>query len=66
MNTEPGSEIAILRGDCAALAAKVEKLLEELKTAVQYCSKQYWTDGHGERVQETYGFDVEMQGENGN
>jgi len=58
MRTEPGLEIEILRGDLAALAAKVETLLKELDTAVQYCSKQYWTDGHGDRVRDTYGFDL--------
>ncbi len=63
MRTEPGTEIEILRGDLAALAAKVETLLKELNTAVQYCRKQYWTDGHGERVREMYGFDVKTQGE---
>ena len=65
MRTEPGIEIEILRGDLATLAAKVETLLKELNTAVQYCSKQYWTDGHGERVREMYGCDVKTEGENG-
>ena len=36
---------------------------EPAVTAVQYCNKKYWADGHGERVRDTYGIDVEAEGE---
>ena len=57
MRTEPGSDIAILREDIAMLAAKIEMLTKELKTAIQYCGKDYWTDGHGDRLRQIYGFE---------
>jgi hypothetical protein len=59
MRTEPGSELVILREDLAMLASKVETLQKELKIAVQYCRKEYWTDGHGGRVRDTYGIDAD-------
>ena len=65
MRTEPGSDIEILREDNALLAARIEMLLKELMIAVPYCSKQYWTDGHGERVQGIYGFELKTEMENG-
>ena len=64
MRTEPGSDIEILREDNALLAARIEMLLKELMIAVPYCSKQYWTDGHGERVQGIYGFELKTEAGN--
>ncbi len=58
MRTEPGSELMILRQDITLLAERIEALKKELQTALRYCSKAYWTDGHGDRVRDTYGIDA--------
>ena len=58
MRSEPGSELSILREDNALLGTRVQALMKELQTALGYCNKQYWADGHADRVRDTYGLDV--------